>query len=427
MYLFKKIFNSSLVRSSGTYTISTVVNSAIPFLLLPVLTRYLSPKDYGIIAMFHVCLSIMTIFIGLNLHGAIGREYIEKEEIDYPNFITNCLYILVISSITNGLLIYLFSHQLSTVTNFPSDWFWAIWVVSFCQSIILILLTLFQMQTMALAYGLIQICLTICNVGLTIWFVVLLRMNWQGRIQGAVIANIIFFVIGIYILIKKNWIKKGVNKIFIKKALSFSLPLVPHALGGWTISITDRVLITNLAGLDSTGVYVVGAQIGMLILIIQDAFNRAWVPWLFERLKKNDHQQKITIVKITYFYNAVLIILALLIAIISPWLLSFLVGKNFITATDYILWIAIGYAFNGMYKMVANYIFYAKKTHILAWLTFFTAISNIIISYLLIIKNGPVGAAQGTMFAFFMTFLLTWILSAKVYDMPWFFILKIRD
>jgi O-antigen/teichoic acid export membrane protein len=252
-------------------------------------------------------------------------------------------------------------------------------------------------------------------------------MNWQGRIQGAVIANIIFFVIGIYILIKKNWIKKGVNKIFIKKALSFSLPLVPHALGGWTISITDRVLITNLAGLDSTGVYVVGAQIGMLILIIQDAFNRAWVPWLFERLKKNDHQQKITIVKITYFYNAVLIILALLIAIISPWLLSFLVGKNFITATDYILWIAIGYAFNGMYKMVANYIFYAKKTHILAWLTFFTAISNIIISYLLIIKNGPVGAAQGTMFAFFMTFLLTWILSAKVYDMPWFFILKIRD
>lgn len=45
---------------------------------------------------------------------------------------------------------------------------------------------------------------------------------------------------------------------------------------------------------------------------------------------------------------------------------------------------------------------------------------NLISSYFLIIWNGAIiGAAQGTMIAFFLSFLMTWLLSAKVYKMPW--------
>jgi O-antigen/teichoic acid export membrane protein len=153
--------------------------------------------------------------------------------------------------------------------------------------------------------------------------------------------------------------------------------------------------------------------------LIQDSFNKAWVPWLFAQLKKGNENNKKRIVKITYIYFGAIILLALLLSATAPWFLNFFVGEEFKEAGKYVFWIAIGYAFNGMYKLVGNYIFYAEKTKYLAWITFLTAILNIIFTYLLIKLNGPVGAAQATALAFFISFVLTWILSSKVYKMPW--------
>ena len=96
-----------------------------------------------------------------------------------------------------------------------------------------------------------------------------------------------------------------------------------------------------------------------------------------------------------------------------------MVGEKFISAGQFIIWITLGGAFQGMYYMVTNYIFYVQKTHLLAWVTFLTAFINLISSYFLISWNGSIGAAQGTMIAFLLSFLLTWFLSAKVYKMPW--------
>lgn len=75
--------------------------------------------------------------------------------------------------------------------------------------------------------------------------------------------------------------------------------------------------------------------------------------------------------------------------------------------------------------MVVNYIFYVKKTYILAWITFLSAAINIVLNYFLIRANGAIGAAQATAITFFVSFILTWILSAKVYNMPW--LLKIKS
>ena len=76
-------------------------------------------------------------------------------------------------------------------------------------------------------------------------------------------------------------------------------------------------------------------------------------------------------------------------------------------------------AVNGMYLMVANYIYQANKTHLLAWITLFTAVVNIVLNYVLIRANGAIGAAQASAASFFVGFVLTWILSARVCRMPW--------
>ncbi len=386
---------------------------------MPVLTRYMSPSDYGIVAMFAVLLAFVSPFTGLSVHGAITRQYYEKENVELPVYITNCLLILICSAGLVFIVFFLFAEAISKISSFPERWLWIVIVVSIAQFITLINLSLWQAQLKSRTYGSYQVAQTILNVGLSVWFVVGLGMAWQGRIQAQLITMLAFGCLGLFLLCKGGWIKFAFSKAYVNNALKFGVPLIPHALGGVMMTMTDRFFITNMVGLSATGLYSVGYQIGMIIGIIENSFNQAYVPWLFERLKKESEVIKIKIVKITYVYFALIIILALGLSWIAPWFLSFFVGEKFSGASVYVFWIALGYAFSGMYKMVVNYIFYVQKTYILAWVTFICAALNVPFNYAFIKLSGPVGAAQAAALTFFLSFLLTWILSSRIYKMRW--------
>jgi O-antigen/teichoic acid export membrane protein len=417
--MIKKFINTSLFRSASIYTLTQAINSAIPFLLMPILTRYLTPTDYGIVAMFGVLLSFVAPFTGLSIQGAIARQYYDRDEVDMPCYVTNCLLILLSSTVIVGVIFYLLAEPISRLSSFPMQWLWAVIIVSAAQFMNQVNLTLWQVQVKPIPYGIYQITQTIVNLGFTLWFVVGLGMNWQGRVQAQVIAFGAFAVFGLLLLYYNGWIKFKVNKEYIKNALNFGVPLIPHALSGTIKTMVDRVMIASMVSVASTGLYSVGFQIGMIIGILEDSFNRAYVPWLYERLKRDQYSEKIMIVKLTYAYFVSIICLALALGAIAPWFLSFFVGPQFAGSGQFVLWIAVGFAFNGMYKMVVNYIFYMRKTYILAWVTFSTGIGSIVINYFAIKYWGAIGAAYTYALIGFITFLLVWLLSSKVYPMPW--------
>ncbi|MEM0333403.1 MAG: oligosaccharide flippase family protein, partial [Candidatus Aenigmatarchaeota archaeon] len=202
-------------------------------------------------------------------------------------------------------------------------------------------------------------------------------------------------------------------------ALKFGVPLIPHTLGGLFMTTSSMFIITNILGLTETGIYVVGLQIGSIISILADAFNRAYAPWLFSKLNLNDESVKIKIVKFTYFYFFCIIFISLILGVSAPLIVDVLLGKSFQASSEVIIWIALGSAFKGMYYMVVNYIFYVYKTYFLTWITFFNGIINIPLTILLTKINGVIGASQAYCMILLLMFIMTWILSSKVYKMPW--------
>ncbi len=415
----KQVLKSSLIQSAGVYTLANVINAAIPFLLLPVLTRYLTPADYGMVAMYGVLISFVTPFVGFNVEGAVARQYYEHDQVDMTVYVSSCFVILLSSTVVVFIIFNILAVPLSRLTTVPQQWLWTVVLVCFMQFICRMVLVLWQVRVMPSRYGTFQILQTALNAGLSVVLVVVVGMAWQGRLIGQIIAVFVFAGIALVILFRDGWLKFEVNKQYLRNALNFGVPLIPHTLGGVIITMTDRLFITKMVGLEATGLYTVGYQIGMIISILQDSFNKAYVPWLYERLKMDDITIKIRLVKITYLYFIVIIGISLLLGLIAPWFLAFFVGKQFTDSAIFVVWIALGYAFNGMYKMVVNYIFYAQKTAILAWITFATALVNVVLNYIFISFNGAIGAAQATTLTFALSFVATWLFSNKAYKMPW--------
>ncbi len=408
-----------LVKNSLIYVTTNIISRAIPFLFLPVLTRYLSPEGYGIIATFQVLQFIVIILVSVNVHGALARIFFEVTSKELKVYIYNLFIIIFVNFLILCFILNNFTNEVSEILNFPENWLFILGVSALFEVLTSLLLNLWRVEEKPLNYGIFQIIKITVNLTLSIILVVYCNWKWQGRLISIIGTSIIFGVITI-ILLAKN-IKFKINRKYIKDALGFGIPLIPHSLSGWLTTYIDRIFINSMVGIGDTGIYTVGYQIGNIIGIIASSFHQAWMPFLFKKLKEDKYQTKIKIVKLTYLYNIVILTLAILLSIISPIVLQYFVGEQFQSASRYVIWIALGYAANGMYYMVATYIFYAKKTHILAWVTCTSGLLNIVLNYFLIRANGAIGAAQATTITFYYTFFLVWLLSTKIYKMPWRF------
>lgn len=423
--MIKKIINSSLFKSSGIYTVTSIINAGIPFLLIPILTRVFSPSDYGVVAMVALLINVVTPFIGISAHGAIHRKYFESDnENDFARYVGNSFILLLGSAIFFLILFVVLGSVISSMTAVPQNWLFVILIIASCQFVTLILLTIWQVKVKALQYGTLQISQSLINVGLSLFFIYQLQSGWQGRVWGQLIAVLLTAGFSLVFLMKLKYIRFELNKDDIKDILKFSLPLIPHTLGGLLIAFTDRILITNMIGVSETGVYTVAFQIGSVISIINAAFNSAYVPWLYAKLNLKDAAINLKIVKFTYAYFAVQILVAILSVFLLPYIVHLFVGGKFDSAGTYGIWIVLGYVFNGMYLMVVGFIFYVKKTSILSKITFVTALLNIPICYLFLRYYGTVGAAMSMSLVYAASFLFTWYISNKVYKMPWFNLVK---
>ncbi len=422
--MIKRIASSKLLKTFSTYTFSSILSNAIPFFLIPILTRFLTPQDYGVVSMFGLTLNIFSIFVMLGLPGAVQREYYD-EKINIKRYLFNVFIIFTASALTIIVLIILFNDFFSKVTQLNIILLCTALFLSYISSYTSTYLILLRAKMQARKYATIQISQSILNALLSIIFVVFLKMNWQGRICAQLLATVLIGIPTMFYLYTR-WAEPKIDFEYIKRALIFGIPLVFHNIGGLLITASDRFLITNMVSIDKTGLYTVGYQLASVIGILATSFNFAYAPWLYDKLNLNNEKVKVMIVKLTYLYFGLITLGGTMYSLTVTSFLDVIVGKRFSDARVVIFWLVLGQVGQGLYYMVTNYIFYARKTHYLAVLTFLTGIFNFVVSYLLIKVVGYQGAAMGTALAHILEFFLTWWLSNKVYKMPWFGLLSIR-
>ncbi len=420
--------NKSLLKSLSIYTFSNVLNASIPFLLLGFLTNKLSPADYGLISIFQLILSLTIPFTGLNAEGAVSREYFSEEtnKANFSHYVSNSVFLVVVVSIIVMIVFLLTGDYIQQLTDFPSPWLWVVVVCAFSNNISEILLSVWQVKYKSIQYSIFRIVKTLVELGLSVFLILAIKSSWESRINGQLIASFIFVLLAFFFLYKEKLLKKGINRKNIKDIIQFGVPLIPHVTGAVLISMADRLFITKMVSLSEAGLYAVGFQVAQIISLIQNSFNLAWVPWFYGKLNEKSDTTNLKIVKFTYFYFLLMILITIGLTLFTPILFELFLGKDYSKAVKFVFWIALGFSFNGMYKMVVNYFFYIKQTYWVSLITFLTAGINLVLNFVLINKNGSIGAAQATSIAFFIQFIFVWILSAKKYNMPWLFFINFK-
>ena len=417
-----------ILKSTSIYTAGNFINRAIPFILLPILTRFLCPEDYGILAIFIAVLGIIEIVISMGVADAVVRNYLDREVrgFEFSAYVFNAFLInLLFFSIITAFWL-LSKAYLIKIIPIPFNYQLLIPLFGFLISVQTIPMRLLIMMKRPLPYITSHILVTSVEFILSVFFVVVLGLTWQGRIGGIFLSKILFFIIGMAILGKYKFFRCSLNLSYIKDILRYSSPIVLHSLGFVIIAAIDRFFLSKFINLSTVGIYSVSYSACSIVAFFTLAFRQAISPFIYEKLKQPTLNLKIKLVKSTYLYFALMLAGMGLFIYFAPPLLNILVGKQFLGAKVFIFWLALGFGFHAMYTMLTQYIFYQKKTHILSLVALFTVILTIAANYVLIKINGAIGVAQATCLVFLSRFLLVWYFSNRVYPMPWFSFARIK-
>ncbi|WP_460155205.1 lipopolysaccharide biosynthesis protein [Pseudomonas sp. S2_B12] len=167
-----------LLNSTATYALANVINSAIPFFLLPVLTRVLAPSEYGVVTMFTTVVGALSAFTGLSIHGAVSVRHFDSGT-DHPRFVGACLGVLAVSTSLVLLVVWLMAGPLARSTEIPENWLLVAVLVSAAQSIVQVRLVIWQVRNEVMRYGLFQILQTFLNLSLSLGLIFF--SVWVGK------------------------------------------------------------------------------------------------------------------------------------------------------------------------------------------------------------------------------------------------------
>ena len=418
-----------MLGKSLIYFASNVVNALIPLALLPILTRVLTVEEYGQVGLFQTLVTAYAGIVGLTAAGAAGRKYFDEDvsREDMATYVGAAFQILLLSVVPILLLTVLLAPFGAERLDIPVGWILAAAIVPAFNVLILTRLVQWQVRGEALRYGSLQIGLSALNFVLSIALVIWAGWDGAGRVIGQVAATAAVGLIAV-ILLKRD----ALLSFFswrpgqLKEILAYGLPLVPHTFGLFVLAYADRVIVADMLGLERAGMYIAVVQLAAGAHLVFDAINKAYIPWLYERLAKDVANEKIRIVRMTYAWYVVIALGVALAFVIAPPIFVFIAGEAYAEAAPIVGWIALGQGLSGMYLMVTNYVFYARRTGLLAVTTSISAAVAIGALIVLVERYGMLGAAYAFCIGMTVRFVLTWWAAQWTHPMPWLAALRPR-
>ena len=414
-----------LFKSFSTYAVSSLLVSGIPFFVLPILTYYLSPYDYGQLTLFSTYVTILIPLISLGATGLIGIEYFKKRDREFSRLFSSVARFIFFNFLFVLILTLLFKNKLEIYLGLSPKWVLILPFIVFLSIIVETCYSMIINQKKSFLYGSISVSRTIIEVSLTLLFIIGIGMRWEGRIFSWLATLFIMTFFSILYFKKEGWILKNSFDIKqVKKALIYGIPLVPHILGRFVINQSDAIFIAKMVSVEDVGIYRIGYQIGFIVSVLASVFLNIYSPFLYERLNEITEKKKIEIVRFSYVFLGLLGFLVLFLSLSSETIFSYLIDSRYAAGSQFVFWTSLSYFFWGGYLIFAAYIFYLKKTIILTYLAIINVILNLGLNYFLIINYGIIGAAYATTISFFVLFILITFISNKLYPMPWLYFLK---
>jgi O-antigen/teichoic acid export membrane protein len=287
-----------LARAFGAYSLTNFGLRALGFALLAVYSRFLSPREYGVVALAETVGVFVGIFSGFGLESGSRRLYFQFDH--DPNrlrcYLNSVLRLAAVCAALTVFVAFLLGPRVV-------PWLAPVLGVSFFPYVALAVVTaaagqLFQCRIniyqcegrvgAAVGFGALQ---SIVTSILTLCLVVWARRGAVGLLTGRMLGSLIALVIATAVsqsILRARWQVSDATE-----TLRLSLPLLLHGLIGAGLISIDRFILKWFRPLSEVGLYSLAYSLGMVMPLFTSSLSKAWAPLFFSLQRSGEEGREV--------------------------------------------------------------------------------------------------------------------------------------
>lgn len=408
--LFKKVKTffgkdtREFIKHAKNYITARFFVKALGFISLPIITRILTPEDFGIISVYTSFILIFEVIMELNCRGSISRYYYEKNK-DFASFFGTIFIFTIFVNLSFIGIFWLARNVFADFFNLNNDILFFAILVSALLVFLNCYLSYLRASKRSGQYSFISVLKSVFVLVISICLMLILKeKKYLGRIYADIFIVLLF---AIYSIIRILEVVEFNFKVkYIKYSLLFGVPLIPHSLSGFLLAHFDRVIINQIHGATDTGLYSFAYQIGMIMSVFVVGMNNSWSPIFYGMMRDNANSRIYNLAK---KYSKYIYLISIGLVLFANEIVIIMADKKYHSSIHIVPIIIGGYVFLFLYMVYSNYSFYRKKTLLISINTLIAGVVNIVLNYIFIPKYGYVAAAYTTIFSYMLLFVLHFI------------------
>ncbi|MCG7489656.1 oligosaccharide flippase family protein [Vibrio sp. Of14-4] len=411
--------SSKVFKNSYYYMLAAFLPTLVGFLMLPVYTQYLTPEDYGIIALVMSLQGFLPLLMTLQIPSSLTRFYFEyhNDIRSLKVFISTILFFLFFISTVVTLLLILYLSDIVYFV-FPSlidhEKLFFIGVLSSYFGIFTSLFSsLIRVQQKAKLIMKISLGLFLFSLLVNIMEVIVLKRGAYGVIEGTFISSIVTFLT--YYIVTRKFIILSFNYKLLIEPLKFSIPLIPYSISGLIFLYSDRIIMEKYVSISIVGLYMFSDKISSIFKMMANEFNSAFLPYFNSVSKKSKDQAIIETRNIALVFLYIISMFITILSLFSYEMVFLLFNDDYLEAWQYIPFLSFAYIFRALYNFSSCALFYDKKTGRIAFVNIFSGIVNISLNLWLIPIYGINAAVLSTLISFIFNYIISEFISYNSY------------
>lgn len=401
-----------LVRNTVILTVGKIGTQFVSFLLLPLYTSLLTPKEYGIVDLFNTYIALLIPLFNWQFDSGLFRYMLDCR--DNKNEQKILFSTVIVANIAQSML-YLCVF-LAFQPLIKSD-FKIILAIDVVLSIFLSSLLQFARGLGDnITYSFASFLSAVSTILLNILLIVAFNLGAWGLFWAGIIAKILTII---YIAFKDRiWKYFSINLVSKRtctEIFRYSIPLVPNQLSWWVVSTSDRTILSYFIGITANGIYSIANKFSTVYITFYNVFNLSWTESV--SLHINDDEDSFLESVINSMFKLFSSICLLIIAFM-PVVFPFLVNQQFEAAYQQIPILLIAVLFQVIVGLYSAIYVALKKSVEIAKTSLGAAAINITINLLFVKYIGIYSASISTLIAYFAMMIYRYIDIKKYKNIP---------
>ena len=406
---------NSLLKKFLSFSIGGYINVIIGLMTVPIVTRMLSPEQYGISSLINTIVNVLGIICYLGTDQGFVRFFYEEKEENRGRLLFESLIIPGVCIIIFSSIIFFFRKEISIFIIGKNEIIiWKILVLSMFFSIVnRFSLLIIRMKQRGKLYSFFNVLTKVMEFLFILILYKFYGNNYKTLVISILISMIITTILSI-ILEQEMWHFKGKLEMSRQEFFCYSIPLSLTLALNWLFGSCDKIIIKAFSDLYQLGLYSGAFKIIALMSVIQSGFTTFWTPVTYEHYSK--YPNDTMFFKKTTDYLAI-IFFSLGIGILSTRnIIVLLLGEKYydsIFIMPMLVFIPVMYLLSET-TMIG--ITFKKKTKYFFYISLIVALFNLAGNMLLVPFLGAKGAAISTGISYVLFFSLRTYFSNKLID-----------